>query len=121
MLDWVSPHQRERCEVGIELMLMDKRFTPEQEVFTRSYADMSPLKPESLGLRKSHRRSSSQTLRLQNDDLDRLLKSHHKWMAEYAKWHDELKHTLCQSGSVGNSPQISSAKVSKPETRSQLE
>jgi hypothetical protein len=45
-------------------------------------------------------------------------------MAKYTKWHDELKHTLCQSGSVGNSPQMSNAnrtKVPKPETRSQLE
>ncbi len=82
MLDCVLPRQRERCEVGIELMLMDGRFTTERAHCARSSVDSSMLKPEPSGLRKSYRQSSPRTSCLQKDDLDKLLMSHQERMAE---------------------------------------
>ena len=70
MLDYVLPHQREHCEDGIELMLIAGHFTPERAPYTRSSVSSSPLKPESMGLRKSHRRDSPQAPHLQDNCLE---------------------------------------------------
>ena len=80
MLDSVLPDQCEHCEIGIELMLMDGHFTPEQAPCTRSYTDSSPLTPESMGLRKSLRRGSgSRAPCLQDNTLDKILVVIRKW------------------------------------------
>ena len=80
MLDSVLPDQCEHCEIGIELMLMDGHFTPEQAPCTRSYTDSSPLTPESMGLRKSLRRGSgSRAPCLQDNMLDKILVVIRKW------------------------------------------
>jgi hypothetical protein len=131
MLDCVLPDQRDRCEIGIELMLIDGHFTLEQAFCARSYTDSSPLAPESVGLRKSLRRGSSCAPRLQDDTLDKILISHKEMMAEHVKWRDGLKPMPCHSDpasetvlQVKKAAQTSNAarkKVSKPETQTQLE
>ncbi len=97
MLDCVLPCQHERCEVGIELMLMDSRFTTERAHCAHSSVDSSMLKLEPSGLWKSYRQSSPRTSCLQKDDLDKLLMSHQERMAELTRWCDELEHRLDSS------------------------
>ena len=135
MLDYVLPHQRERCEVGIELMLRDGRFTPERAPSSAcSSTDLNLSRLEPPGLRKSPRRSRSRAPRLQDNSLDRLLTNYQESMNELAKWREESKDMfrsfsgsvskLETSQNVGSCPRMSSVarmKVSKPETRDQLE
>ena len=135
MLDYVLPHQRERCKVGIELMLRDGRFTPERAPSSAcSFTNLNLSRLEPPGLRNSPRRGSPRAPHLQDDYLDKLLESHQEAMTEFAKWRDEPKPTLwCSEGStsettpsprVGNpyqTPNVAGMKVSAHEAQSRLE
>ena|SRR6266576_471456 len=101
MLDSVSPDLRKCCENGIELMFVAGCFTPERvPSSTCSYANSSLRKRDPLDPHKPLRQGYSQAPHLQNDSLDKLLKNHQERMTELAKWHEELKLMLCQSGSA---------------------
>ena len=110
---------------------MDGRFTPEREPYARSSVDSSLSRLESVGLQKSRRRDSPRAPRLQDNILDKFVKSHHERMTEFAKWRDELKPTLrCSDSASETTPQVvklpqmsntARTKVSKPKTRIQLE
>ncbi|KAF8344675.1 hypothetical protein F5887DRAFT_1075284 [Amanita rubescens] len=91
MLDSVLPHQRECCKVGIGLMLIDGRFTPERAPCARSSTSQSQSRQDSHG---SHRWDSPRASRLLDDILDEFVKRQDELRVELAKSRKELKASL---------------------------
>ncbi|KAF8350324.1 hypothetical protein F5887DRAFT_1070517 [Amanita rubescens] len=93
MLDSVLPHQRECCEDGIELMLIEGCFTPERIPYTRSSASPS-LSRQDSDRQGSRRRDSPRASRLIDDILDEFIRHQDELRVELAKSRKELKSSL---------------------------
>ena len=129
MLELVLPEQREHCEIGIELMLKDGCFAPEQV----------PLDARSSITSKSPRQASRSASSLQ-DMIDEIIRSHIALMDKIARENREFRSQFgqttlqdpaptprCSSSASGIAPRnenpslvlsVAEAKVPKPETRS---
>ena len=80
MLEFILPDQYKHCEVGIELMLLDGCFTPEQAPYVCSSTGPSPSRWRSHGLL-----------------LDEMIQHQEESRVELAKLFEELKLALIPS------------------------
>ena len=87
MLELVLPDQRESCEIGIELLLMANRLTPERiQSDARSSIISKPSRQESQRSHRSRRQSSRSSSSLQ-DLIDEIIRSHTALMVKIGRAH----------------------------------
>ena len=143
MLELVLPDQRESCEVGIELLLMANRLTPERVLSdARSSVIPSMSREEPQHSHRSRRQGSRSSSSLQ-DTIDEIIRSYMALMDKLAKENREFRSQFGQttlqdpaptprrsSSASGIAPRnenpslVSSAaeaKVPKPENRGLLD
>ena len=143
MLKLVLPDQRECCEVGIELLLMANRLMPERVLSDARAPVISNLsRQEPRHSHRSRRQGSRSSSSLQ-DTIDEIIRSHIALMDKIVREKREFRSQFGQTALPGPGPtpccsglasgiaprsenpslvlSAAEAKVSKPETRSQLE
>ncbi|KAF8625349.1 hypothetical protein AX14_011636 [Amanita brunnescens Koide BX004] len=94
MLELVLPDQRERWEIGIELMLLDGRFAPEQMLVNACSSNVSNLsRQDPQCSHKSLRQASRSASSLQNT-IDEIVKGHTTLMNKLAKESEEFQKEM---------------------------
>ena len=104
MLELVLPEQRERCEIGIELMLRDGRFVPERvplDACSPVIANLSRQEPRHA--HRSHRQGSRSSSSLQ-DTIDEIIRSHIALMDKIAKENREFQSQFGQTALLDPGP-----------------